>query len=247
MLSTLRSKRLQIDQDVRAAHQRRYLSPAFYGQYKAVAAAFRHLRGRVIDLGCGIMPYAELLPPAVTSYHGLDITVRDSRPTLIGDIQSLGMLADSSFDAVVCLEVLEHVPDPAHAVAEIARVLQDGGVLVLSAPHLSRLHEIPHDYYRYTEYGLRYLLEEHELTVLSIEVRGGLFSFLGHQAATVLLGLAWGQGAVSAGARLLARWLITYPCYWLDRLGAQARLFALGYVVVAQRRPRRTPAEARPQ
>lgn len=238
MLSTLRSNRLQIDQDVRTAQQRRTLSPAFYGQYKAVAAAFRHLRGRVIDLGCGIMPYAELLPPAVTAYHGLDITVRDSRPTLIGDIQSLGMLADASFDSVVCLEVLEHVPDPAHAVGEIARVLADGGVLVLSAPHLSRLHEIPHDYYRYTEYGLRYLLEGHDLDLLSVQVRGGLFSFLGHQAATVLLGLAWGQGIVSAGARLLARWLITYPCYWLDRLGPQARLFALGYVVVAQRRAR---------
>lgn len=238
MLTFLRSNRLQIDQDVRQAHERRYLSPAFYGQYKAVAAAFRHLHGRVIDLGCGIMPYAGLLPPAVTTYYGLDITVRNSRPTVIGDIQSLGMLADASFDSVICLEVLEHVPDPANAVAEMARVLKEGGVLVLSVPHLSRLHEIPHDYYRYTEYGLRYLLEKHDLLPVSIQVRGGLFSFLGHQVATVLLGLGWGHRAMEAGVRLLARWLLTYPCYWLDSLGEQARLFALGYVVVAERRPR---------
>jgi len=185
------------------------------------------------------MPYAELLPPAVTLYHGLDITARNSRPTLIADVQSLGMLRDGAYDSVICLEVLEHVPDPTQALAEIARILADGGVLVLSVPHLSRLHEIPHDYYRYTEYGLRYLLERNGLEPLSFRLRGGLFSFLGHQAATVLLGLAWSSRGVTALARVLNRWLLTYPCYWLDQVGGQADLFPLGYVVIAQRRERR--------
>lgn len=238
MYTQLRSNRLQIDQDVRHAGERQYLSPAFYGQYAAVAEAFGSLGGRVIDLGCGIMPYAELLPLAVTLYHGLDITVRDSRPTLIGDVQSLGMLRDASYDSVVCLEVLEHVPEPARALAEIARILADNGILVLSVPHLSRLHEIPYDYYRYTEYGLRYLLQSNELVPLRIRVRGGLFSFLGHQAATVLLGLTWGSKIAGSPVRSLVRWLITYPCFRLDRIGAQSALFPLGYVVVARRQPR---------
>lgn len=243
MFTHLRSSRLQIDHDVRSAYERRYLSPAFYGQYIAVASAFRALHGRVIDLGCGIMPYAELLPPAVTLYHGLDITARDSRPSIIGDVQSLGMLADGCYDSVVCLEVLEHVPEPGRALAEMARVLTDGGVLVLSVPHLSRLHEIPHDYYRYTEYGLRYLLQSNDLELVSIQRRGGLFSFLGHQAATLLLGLGWGHAGSEALVRLLNRWLLTMPCYWLDKLEAQASLFALGYVVVARRLARRTHGE----
>lgn len=243
MFDQLRSSRLQIDQDVRVASERQYLSPAFLGQYAAVAEAFRSLRGRVIDLGCGIMPYAELLPPAVTLYHGLDLTVRDSRPTLIGDVQSLGMLRDGSYDSVVCLEVLEHVPDPAHALAEMTRILTDSGILVLSVPHLSRLHEIPHDYYRYTEYGLRYLLQSNELEPVSIRLRGGLFSFLGHQAATVLLGLTWGSKGAGPLVRWLNRWLLTYPCYWLDQVGSQARLFPLGYVVVARRQTRESAPE----
>jgi SAM-dependent methyltransferase len=241
MFDRLRSSRLQVDQDVRQASERQYLSPAFFGQYAAVAEAFGSLSGRVVDLGCGIMPYAELLPPAVSLYHGLDITVRNSRPTLIGDVQSLGMLRDGSYDSVVCLEVLEHVPDPAHALAEIARILTNGGTLVLSVPHLSRLHEIPHDYYRYTEYGLRYLLQSNALEPVSIRARGGLFSFLGHQAATLLLGLAWGSKQAGPPVRWLIRWLLTYPCYWLDKVGSQASLFPLGYVVVA-RRHARTPA-----
>lgn len=241
-LRHLRSSRLRIDQEVRQASARQYLSPAFYGQYRAVAQAFRSLQGCVIDLGCGIMPYAELLPPAVTTYHGLDVTVRDSRPTLVGDIQSLGMLRDGSYDGVVCLEVLEHVPEPKAALGEIARVLRDGGTLVLSVPHLSRLHEIPHDYYRYTEFGLRHLLQSNGLEPLSIERRGGLFSFLGHQAATVLLGLSWGSKGIGSLLRFLNRWLLTLPCYWLDQVGGQARLFPLGYVVVARRLPRQSAA-----
>jgi SAM-dependent methyltransferase len=238
MLTQLRRGRLEIDQDVRDAGDRRYLSPAFFGQYAEVAAAFRSLRGRVIDVGCGIMPYAGLLPPAVTLYHGLDITVRASRPTLIGDVQSLGMFAGACYDSVVCLEVLEHVPDPAHALGEIARILADDGILVLSVPHLSRLHEVPHDYYRYTEYGLRHLLARSDLEPLTIRTRGGLFSFLGHQAATLLLGLAGSSGLGGSLVRALNRWLLTYPCYALDQLGPQASLFPLGYVVVARRRPR---------
>lgn len=242
-LRQLRSSRLQIDQEVREASERQYLSPAFYGQYRAVAQAFRSLRGRVIDLGCGIMPYAELLPPAVVLYHGLDVTVRDSRPTLVGDIQSLGMLRDESYDGVVCLEVLEHVPEPGGALGEIARILCDGGVLVLSVPHLSRLHEIPHDYYRYTEYGLRHLLQKNDLEPLDMRTRGGLFSFLGHQVATITLGLSWRSRVAGPVVRWLNRWLLTHPCYWLDQWAGQAGLFPLGYVVVARRRPRR-PAGA---
>jgi SAM-dependent methyltransferase len=238
MLTQLRSGRLDIDENVRDAGARRFLSPAFYGQYAEVAKAFRCLRGRVIDLGCGIMPYAELVPAAVTLYHGLDLTIRDSRPTLIGDVQSLGMFGPACYDSVVCLEVLEHVPDPAHALHEIARILADDGILVLSVPHLSRIHEAPHDYYRYTEYGLRYLLAQNELEPLSLRTRGGLFSFLGHQAATVLLGLSGSRGAGATFVRAINRWLLTYPAYALDQIGPQASLFPLGYVVVARRRPR---------
>ncbi len=238
MFSQLRKNRLQIDQDVRSARQRRYLSPAFYGQYIAVSKAFGSLGGRVLDTGCGIMPYAELLPPAVTLYHGLDISVRDSHPTLIGDVQSLAMLRSASYDSVVCLEVLEHLPDPNQALAEIARVLEDSGILVLSAPHLSRLHELPHDYYRYTEFGLRHLLTQNGLEPLRVVSRGGLFSFLGHQVATVLLGLTWRSRQLGPLVRLFNRWLLTYPCYWLDRFGAQRSLFPLGYVVVARRQAR---------
>ncbi len=54
---------------------------------------------------------------------------------------------------------LEHLPEPGLALAEIARTLEPGGRLLIAAPHEWEVHQAPHDYFRYTRYGLQYLLE----------------------------------------------------------------------------------------
>ena len=54
--------------------------------------------------------------------------------------------------------MLEHVAAPERAIAELHRVLAPGGALVLSTPFVFEIHEAPHDYYRFTEHGLRQLL-----------------------------------------------------------------------------------------
>lgn len=62
---------------------------------------------------------------------------------------------DASFEGVLCLEVLEHVPDPARVMLEIARVLKPGGRTWISMPFLYPVHDAPFDFQRYTEFGLR--------------------------------------------------------------------------------------------
>jgi len=236
MLDKMRSARRTIDSEIAGANQRKYLSPAFYGQFLAVRRAFqRYLFGAVMDLGCGVMPYRELLPERVTLYHGLDRFPLSDEVSLVGDIQNLAMISSESYDSVVCLEVLEHVPEPAAALAEIARILRPGGILVLSVPHLSRLHEVPLDFYRYTEYGLRHLLNKYGLEVIEIQDRGGLFTFLGHQASTFLLGVVWNNRWLRSIACLLNRWLFTLPATLADRGGPQRSLFPIGYVAVARK------------
>ena len=58
---------------------------------------------------------------------------------------------------MVCTQVLEHVPDPGAALSEFLRVLRPGGRVAISTPLTWFLHETPHDYYRYTSYGLTHL------------------------------------------------------------------------------------------
>jgi len=70
------------------------------------------------------------------------------------DIQDL-QFPDASFNAIVCWSVLEHVPGPREAIAEMHRVLKPGGLIWVQLPFLFPYHADPHDYWRVTPSGLR--------------------------------------------------------------------------------------------
>ncbi len=135
--------------------------------------------GHMLDVGCGQMPYRPLFAN-VTRYTGIDRPNPlhpDDRPTLWADSMSLPF-ASASFDAALCTQVLEHVPEPALLLAEINRVLRLDGVLLLTAPHIWELHEQPYDFFRYTRFGLEYLLTRAGFRVEQIVPQGGLFVML---------------------------------------------------------------------
>lgn len=82
----------------------------------------------------------------------------DSRCDLTLDARSMPSIADGSFDAVFCSGVLEHVDDCHAAVAECWRVLRSGGRFLVGVPFNQHLHRAPQDFWRFTEFGVRYLL-----------------------------------------------------------------------------------------
>ncbi len=112
--------------------------------------AFRNNR-RTLDLGCGRSPNAAAFPNRV----GVDI-VRAEGVQVIADAHFLPF-ALGSFEQIVSSEVLEHLADPARAAHEMVRVLSARGTLVLTTPFVYPVHEAPHDYQRFTVYGLRRL------------------------------------------------------------------------------------------
>jgi SAM-dependent methyltransferase len=88
------------------------------------------------------------------------------------DIQS------SSFDSVLLSDVLEHIAEPRNLLQELARVLRPQGTLVVFVPFLYRIHEEPHDYYRYTEFALKHLLQTSGFEVLELQSYGGAIDVL---------------------------------------------------------------------
>lgn len=80
-------------------------------------------------------------------------------PQVFGDACHLPF-PDSTFDAVLLLEVLEHIPSDTLVLKEILRVLRPGGTLYLSTPFLYPVHDAPIDYRRYTAYGIEAILKE---------------------------------------------------------------------------------------
>lgn len=122
--------------------------------------------GRLLDLGCGTKPFRR---PGV-EWVGFDV---EGNPfaDVVGSATKLPF-PDASFDYVLSTQVLEHVEDPQRMLFECARVLHPGGMLILSAPQYWELHEQPHDYFRFTEYGLRVLLDRAGFTVSDIRREG---------------------------------------------------------------------------
>lgn len=140
--------------------------------------------GRALDIGAQNGPYAACFPNRVA----LDIR-RGIGVQVLGDAQALG-LADAVFDVVLCTEVLEHLPEPQKALDEMFRVLRPSGTLLLTTRFLFPIHDAPHDYFRFTKYGLRHLLRQFEILELqeetdSVGTLAVLLQRLGMQAQTL--------------------------------------------------------------
>lgn len=139
------------------------------------------LTGTLLDLGCGMKPYQELVGGGVDRWIGLDFASTPSgrsAANVFGSALEIPF-ATATFDTVLSTQVLEHVPRPAELIREVYRVLKPGGHLVLTAPQTNPLHEEPHDYFRYTCHGLRYLSEQAGLHVMETRPLGGAIATVG--------------------------------------------------------------------
>lgn len=150
-------------------------------------------RGRVLDVGAGEAPWRDLLPVGV-EYVGVDADLsgefgmrRQSSITYY-DGKRLPY-DDGSFDHVLCTEVLEHVSDPLAFLADLKRVLRQGGTLILTVPWSARLHHLPYDYSRFTRFGLIVLLDSAGFSGVTIEERGNDIAVIANKLIVLMIRL----------------------------------------------------------
>lgn len=176
---------------------------------KFLSIAPQYVKGRVLDIGCGKRPFYPFMPEAVTEYVGQDNNP-DVKPDIVCDGTDIPVDPES-FDTVLCNEVLEHVYKPQEVLQEIVRILKPGGYVYITVPMMWCLHYEPYDFWRYTPFSLRNLLEDAGLRVEKIERSGGLFSLVGQRFSDVFF----------------FKWLFVLkplPSAWQDKL---ATLFVL--------------------
>jgi SAM-dependent methyltransferase len=191
------------------------------------------LTGDLLDVGCGSKPYEAIIGPRVSSYTGMEHPATQhpsDRVDVWGDATSLPFKG-ATFDSLVALQVLEHISEPERAVSEFFRVLRPDGTAVITTPFMWGIHEAPRDYYRYTRYGLEYLLERAGFEDIAVTPVCGYWMTAGLRLSYYLQRFARGPARFAiAPVQLLCQ----VAALLLDRIDRRVGDTA-GYVTVARR------------
>ncbi|HEY5952018.1 MAG TPA: class I SAM-dependent methyltransferase [Kofleriaceae bacterium] len=220
---------------------------------RAMESTRPYARGILLDVGCGVAPYR--------GFYSVDRHITCDWPGTVHDRRDIDVYASADAlpfaraccDTVLCTEVLEHLKQPAVAIAEAARVLRPGGHLILSVPFLYGIHEQPVDFFRFTEHGLRALLVANDLEPVHLQRRGGSVSVVSDLSAKLVQRVtrrtmnamrfpSGAQRAVLAATVETPQRLVAFAAGLAERalprasaLVGASTVATLGYVVVARR------------
>lgn len=197
----------------------------------------RYARGRLADLGCGKVPLYAAYRSLASEVTCVDWEGSPHAGLHVDHAVDLGgplPFPDRRFDTLLLSDVLEHVPRPRRLWREMARLLVPGGHLLLNVPFLYGLHEVPHDYCRYSEFALRRFAAEAGFEVVELRAVGGLLHVLADLVAKPLAYVPVAGPALALGVQA--------PVAALDRTpfgrrwaATSAARFPLGYFMVARR------------
>ena len=233
------------------SNYRLYISPYFLTRYyllrdiKEAISRFR-FEGHILDVGCGQKPYLDLFKYS-TKYIGIDFPsfsqnkdfAIDKPDYYFGDKYTKDFLLtfpDNSFSHTVAFQTLEHHPEPFIMAAEMVRVTKPGGYIMISVPFLGGLHEEPHDYQRFTKYGLTKLFERHACKVTLLKSQCSLCSTIVMLLSEQLNSFAGRSSVAYYIACLLFPIILvlSYTCLLLDRFIYTDKIVT-NYLIVAKK------------
>lgn len=127
-----------------------------------------HLKGRMMDFGCGRKPYQSLF--SVSEYIGVDFE-NPGHPHMNESIdvfydgQNIPF-PDGHLDSIFSSEVFEHIFNLPEILRELNRVLKAGGLMLFTCPFSFCEHEQPNDFARYTSFALQHLLQQNGFEIV---------------------------------------------------------------------------------
>ncbi len=209
--------------------------PDRYLLKKQVKKYAHYIKGVVLDAGSGdgerykkFFNFDKYISLDINSNNGADI---------VGSVENIP-LESNSVDSVISTQVLEHVKNSVKAVSEFYRVLKPGGHCLVTVPQLNELHEEPHDYFRFTKYGLEEIFSNAGFKIILIDQRGGFWS------ANMQIQIRYAIDLFRLNKIRLLRWIFQ-PFILLNGILAvffdffdrsrASRKHAIGWLIIAQK------------
>jgi len=144
----------------------------------------------------------------------------------VGNIWSINV-PDRSFDAVICTEVLEHIPFPNETISEFSRIIRSGGVLILTVPSNCLRHMDPYFFYSgFSDNYLKMILDKNLFEIITMKTIGDYFSWI---AVELLRSM---RGDWLSIPMLLPAFIYMFFKRKTDR---SVRTLCMGYLVIARR------------
>ncbi|EGJ33221.1 methylase involved in ubiquinone/menaquinone biosynthesis [Moorena producens 3L] len=156
---------------------------------------------KILDVGAGELPYKKYCDHL--DYTSQDFNQYDgkgdgsgfqtdewntSKIDIVCDITDIPV-ESVSFEAIMCTEVLEHLPDPISALKEFDRILKPGGYLIITAPFCSMTHFAPYHFATgFNRYFYEYWMGELAFEILELQTNGNYFEYLGQELRRVTKG-----------------------------------------------------------
>lgn len=210
----------------------------YYDEFLQKYAA--NYKGTLYDLGCGEAPYKDFFLQYANKYVGVDwsSSIHNAKADLAADLNKLLPIASNTADTVVSLSVLEHLCEPQNMINEAFRILKPGGHIIAHVPWQWWIHEAPHDYFRYSPYGLKYIFEKAGFVDVCVEAICGFFSMMVLKINYFSLRLIKGPLLLRGFIRALL-FPVWYIGQWLapglDKFDKNWQLESAGYNVIARK------------
>lgn len=190
---------------------------------------------KTLDIGSGGSSYDKFFPNRLT----VDIDPL-RKPEIVADAHNLPF-RDNEFEVVLCTEVLEHVKNPFKVEEEIRRVTKPGGMLILSTRFVFPLHDTPHDFWRFTKYGLKEIFGKWEIIELKNETQ--TFSTVAALLQRIIFQTKLKFNKISKGLLLLVtyifdrlNWLIVKEFGNIGQSVFEKDILSTGYVIICKKK-----------
>lgn len=190
----------------------------------------------LFDLGCGRKPYHDLISLYFRKHIGLEYpnpNHHDDNADIYGSAYHTA-IKDKSVDTVFTAAVLEHLENPCKAIQEAHRILKKDGLLIITAPLMWHLHDLPRDFYRYTKHGFEYLYESNGFEILEVRPLAGFWVTVG--SLFIYYVSRFNRGLLKKIPIIPAIvLLIEFASYFFNKLDPKSFIWTWAYIAVGRK------------